>query len=678
MCGDGNLLQGYIKPCPFSDTISTVTDFPNGTISYNYPYGVNLSIPQVIWDTYSSGTNNQTTISNYFDIQYRRYTTYSDDMFNNGSAYLIGTFRSYESLVSNDAVQPVEGLVVDMINGGIGFRNHTFPPGFQYGATWQEDLLFIEPETVCVDTNLTIDYTFQMDKNNSNGWTDVVLTDRGGFVNLNHRYPEPNLTNPQVNADLWGRAYKAAWLNNAYTALWYNITDAKNDSSGTQSFSYMNSEINSTFIIPTDNSTGSTLTGLDFLVIGGDTYGSYLSDSATGISNYSDPSSATNPFRITSNNFSDISKAPKNPFPENFLTDLDILCTGAGNGDYANITNIFVNCGSMRGVPRRTSPGSQLVCDSGSTWSQPMYVCASAVKATIKTVSFKYNGINDQLSSLSVEQVEDKTYPDTQSMPLWGVENTGNAYYTEDMNLIWGLVSDEYENKPNVSTVRQPSLYLPAWQSDLAASEGMLSESWENLPGSDFSVGALGSAYLVGGSGLSSGPDYSGATNMAMWTRWQSLTNSSITAAKIPNLIYTDYAAAVVVGTKGVLGPGNSAQENLVALTVTPTVSKIKYHYLFAIPALVAALLLVVITLMAFITVCRGGGGMSRMRLHLQQVSPGRIYTTFLYPDPEGMKMRSRGWGETLGRKVVDLSGDFPVAGDMMMPPPEKGARVGV
>jgi hypothetical protein len=104
MCGSGDPLLGAIKPCPFSDTVSTVTSFPNGNISYEYPYGVNLSIPQVIWDTYSSGTNNQTTISNYFDIQWRRYTTYSDSLFNNGSAYLIGTYRSYDTLILNDAV----------------------------------------------------------------------------------------------------------------------------------------------------------------------------------------------------------------------------------------------------------------------------------------------------------------------------------------------------------------------------------------------------------------------------------------------------------------------------------------------------------------------------------------------------------------------------------------------
>jgi hypothetical protein len=363
---------------------------------------------------------------------------------------------------------------------------------------------------------------------------------------------------------------------------------------------------------------------------------------------------------------------------EEFLTDLDILCTGAGNGDYANITNILVNCGSMRGVPRRTSPGSQLVFESGSTWSQPMYVCASAVKATIKTVSFNYNGTHDQLSSLNVTNIEDKTYPNTQSMPLWGVENTGNAYEMQDLNLIWGLVSDEYENHPNVSTVRQPSLYLPGWESTLFGGDaGMPSTSWENLPGSDFSVGALASAYAVGAGSDSTGPDYTGLSNMALWARWQTLTNSPITAAMIPNLIFTDTAAAAVVGTKGVLGPENVAQENLVALAVTPTVSRIKYHYPFAIPALVGALVLVVITVMAFVTMCLRGAGINKMRLHLQQLSPGRIYTTFLYPGPGGMTMRSKDWGKTLGKRVIDLSGEFPMAGDIMMPPLEKGARSG-
>ena len=304
-----------------------------------------------------------------------------------------------------------------------------------------------------------------------------------------------------------------------------------------------------------------------------------------------------------------------------------------------------------------------------------MYSCASAIRATIKTVSFSYNKTDDLLSSLVIQEIQDKVYANESSIPLWGVENTGNAYYTQDMNLIWGLVSSAYENNQNVSTVRQPYLYLSGWLG-LSANVGISPTSYENLPGSDFSIGALAAAYGVGGSTSSQSQfDYSGETNMAMWSTWQTLTNSSKTAALIPNLIYTDIAAASVVGTKGVLGPGNAAQKNLVAVRVTPIVLKIRYHYPFAIPALAAALMLVVITLLAFVTACFRGMGIGRIRLHLQQISPGRICTTFLYPSTDGMTMSSKNWSKNLGKKVLDLSGEFPVAVDAIAQP-DKGVMV--
>jgi len=51
---------------------------------------------------------------------------------------------------------PVDGLIVDLKDGGLGFRNHTIPLGSGQGARWDEDILFVVPETTCVDTNLTL------------------------------------------------------------------------------------------------------------------------------------------------------------------------------------------------------------------------------------------------------------------------------------------------------------------------------------------------------------------------------------------------------------------------------------------------------------------------------------------------------------------------------------------
>lgn len=102
------------------------------------------------------------------------------------------------------------------------FRNlDTVPPGFKYGASWEEDILFVEPETVCVDTNTTLDYRIAESTNVSVNVLDLVITDRGGFVNLNRSYPLIDLSDTQKNSKIYERAWKAAWMTNWYTMLYY-------------------------------------------------------------------------------------------------------------------------------------------------------------------------------------------------------------------------------------------------------------------------------------------------------------------------------------------------------------------------------------------------------------------------------------------------------------------------
>jgi hypothetical protein len=52
----------------------------------------------------------------------------------------------------------------------------------------------------------------------------LVLTDRGGFANLNLTYPRYNA---QANPDGLCRAYQAVWLKNVYAIAYLNITDPK-------------------------------------------------------------------------------------------------------------------------------------------------------------------------------------------------------------------------------------------------------------------------------------------------------------------------------------------------------------------------------------------------------------------------------------------------------------------
>ncbi|SCO87604.1 uncharacterized protein FRV6_11731 [Fusarium oxysporum] len=633
---------GYFSPipCPFSDTVAIITDYPNGTTRYTYPYGINVTIPDVILETYSSGTRDHTTVSNFFDIQWRRYATTQDWLLNNGSAYLLSNYRNVQSLILNNAAEVVEGLVVDMIKGGVGFRNHTVPPGFSFGVTWEEDLLFIEPETVCVDTNLTLDYTIV--NVNGSAISDVVLTDRGGFVNLNQTFPKPDYDNPQANPDLYGRAYIAAWLHNAYTAVYLNVTNPGNPTTGVPPWRYLNSAMNQTFLRGSSSSSTSTF---DSLVITS-RFNDYL-DLMDGYTNASDPEINTNIFKIKQANF----------------TSIHDHC-GYPPGLAANITNILVNCGLMRGVPQRQDPGTHLAFETGSKWSQKMFACATAVKATIKTVSLTYNRTDGFLQTLAVTDIKDKQYTGEGSMPLWGVEEMGDRYRLAELNPIWGLVSPAYQDVANVSTVRQPSLFLPGWVNPLSIGNSGLISSRNNLPGSDFSVAVLSAAYNVGGDLLGNGlMDYTGESSIAMWARWQNLSSNAETAALIPNLIFADISASAVVGTKGVLGPGNTARKNPVPISVTPMITTVRYHIPYAIPAAISALLLFVLACGALLTVILRQDGLSQMREHLQGLSPGRIYTTLLSPGQgSDMLMRGEEWSKKFGRDVIDLSGGFPNA----------------
>jgi hypothetical protein len=91
---------------------------------------------------------------------------------------------------------------VDLIDGGVGFRNHTIPIGLQLGATWQEDLLWIQPETVCTANNFSIHFPFGNSHVNElfpgvntgvdpNDLTNRYLQDNGALAHRNWSIPSP-------------------------------------------------------------------------------------------------------------------------------------------------------------------------------------------------------------------------------------------------------------------------------------------------------------------------------------------------------------------------------------------------------------------------------------------------------------------------------------------------------
>lgn len=99
------------------------------------------------------------------------------------------------------------------------------------------------------------------------------------------------------------------------------------------------------------------------------------------------------------------------------------------------------------------------------------------------------------------------------------MEKTSRKFWNDEISLLWGIVDDVYENHPNISTIRQQSLYLPGY---VGAFTSSLPDVYlDNLPASIFYKNALAGTYAVDASGGSTAEgDYSGGANMAMASRY--------------------------------------------------------------------------------------------------------------------------------------------------------------
>lgn len=556
------------------------------------------------------------------------------------------------------------------------------PGNLPHGAKWSEDLLFVEPETVCVDTNLTLDFYIPESTLSSDLAKTLVLTDHGGFANLDQHYPYYDRNDTQVNPDLRGRAYKAAWMNNAWTMMYLNVTRPNPGA-----FSYLNSEVGKQFPI------GNGFTSISYNALKVSAiYGNFL-DLPMGYPNGSlipkvgggaDAKGWANPFNVTQDNF----------------TDIGLICRGAGGQDQANISNIAVGCGLVQGAARLQSGQNPLIFDRGSNWTVPLYSCASAVKANIKTVDFRYDGAQG-LKGLVVSNITNKIYMSETDKPLWAVENMNMSL--ADAPPLWGIVSDVAQGHEGYAYIRSDHLYLPGY------TMGGLSEvEYQNLAGVNFHGEALVSAYDVGGSAVGV-QDYSGQSDFAMFAKWQELSSLPQTTAKIINLIWTDLAGNAVVGTRSWLtrkpdpfkpaiqnesgsedGELHSTRRDLSRRATDPAVfadapsasvpvqvynQRIRYHWPFAIPAflvcLITGLMFAVALLFALF------GRIKRLRQYVFQLSAGRLMGNFIYPDECAPLAPTRIWGRGVGVKRVKVGVYTPEARDHVLFPPGKSFAQG-
>lgn len=331
------------------------------------------------------------------------------------------------------------------------------------------------------------------------------------------------------------------------------------------------------------------------------------------------------------------------------------------------MNSTFVACNLVRGVPRRTDGGSSILFEDGSTWSSPLYACASSVRATIKTVTFFHNGTADNLDNLQIEEIKEKEYKDEDDMPLWGVED----WYFElgEWKPIWGLVHESFEGFQNVSTVRQPWFYMLGSFNSIASPKLYPMQTIENLPAGIAPIAALNNIMSTTSSVTSASDevDITAAGSMSLWLRWRELSGSVEEVPKIFKLLWTDVAASALVGTKGVLGEGNAGPGQLVEIHVNPTVHRVLYHYAFGIPAFFTALCLLFVLLLVCLSLVTGHSSLGIMDQRLKQTSLGRSLTTLHNPESSSFNMSSTDWNKANGHRYLDLGiggrGGPPVPG---------------
>lgn len=301
-------LCGNLIPIACPSSGNDVTDLSNKTVfSSNVEGDYSTKIPSNVTDFFSSGSRSLSrTVSSIFDIQWRQYSATSQKDVDHGNLYLVGDYIQLDTLLPGDDLKVVEGLVVDLQHGGIGFRNHTVPADARLGAVWSEDILFVEPVTKCADTNLTLDFTVS-NTSTLRDPTNPTIVDRGGFVSLNRTNPTSEYDSADFDAqkDPWldYRAYGTAWAFDAYTAVYLNVTNPTR--AGRKSFAYLDSSLGQGHPL---NKSVSTYTGTskEIITIGGfgRLFDLYYNNASTAY--------LPNPWNVTSGNYSEISKFTHN------------------------------------------------------------------------------------------------------------------------------------------------------------------------------------------------------------------------------------------------------------------------------------------------------------------------------------------------------------------------------
>ncbi|KAK5072463.1 hypothetical protein LTR64_005065 [Lithohypha guttulata] len=634
--------------CPGEPELGNITQTTiyNGTNRTRFGRIASPEIPQSLVDLFQSGVNDKTSMSSFFDVQYRQLEETKNFWIVDNSSFLTGDFKMLGSSILNNEYELLEGVILDTIN------------------EWEEDILFLEPEAACVNTNLTVYYTLTDTGLIGN---EKGLVDRGGFVDINRTDPYPvassktgeyPFTDSQRLPMLYDRAYFAAWLTNVFTMQFLNVTEPRTNRSRISSALSQRFRVNSTFQEYDPNESQYIERTTDFSQLVKTPYNYTFSDPAKYGTNYSSNPEIANPFNVASEVFHLFTK----------------YCKSSYGSVPVNITEIAVELGMVGGVGHRVDKGFEDAKDvkaPNSTWERPIYVCSGATKAKIKTVTFRYNAtIDNSLAGLYIKSIKDKTYTNSVSAPIWGFETPQPQFNISDINPLWGIIDPARVKTPNLTTLQAPSFYIPHSSTSAVGTTPDLSyQNGDNVP-MIRTPPDLWSATLYSSV---TGPAYSGKGDQDLQMLWRELSRNSTGIEKMLRLIWVDLAANYLVGTKGhhttkhqqpVSYSANSkrqasgGQSGQATFPVHVLEHHIRYHWIYAIPALTCVSIVSGILLFALVSMMCGRGTITRLKYYLYAITSGRVMAAFVYPNEGGMDHRQAEtniWIQEVAHKPVQI-----------------------
>lgn len=674
ICNAKGLGENYgTRLCPGDPDLGKIEieDVVNSTTNetkLNYYFRLPERISPNLVNLYQSGLNGASpSLSSYFDIQLRSWKKYVSpvEKIEHNSTLLMRDFESVQlSTLLDKKVEIVEGLIVDNVFGGIGFRNHSVPADdFEYGSEWEEDILWMQPESACINTNMTAVWTGSLTDGDNAPRAELV--DRGGFCNIQKANPfsaweavsqNADFPSSQANPGLRDMAFYLAWRTNALSMEYLNVTDPDTNMSRVSSVYGQKFNVSSDATYePTD---------MNYFVIG-----SSIEKIVTKPPSASDWNQTNGNYTgYNGHNFLDDSRMIRNPHnvtAEMFSEALH-RTIGAGVDKTVSVDRLDVWAGSLAGPAFVKTQSDPTNSSSSITYERPIFVCTAATKISVKTVRFRYNATRTKsLHNLEVKAITDKVYKKEGQRPLWGFETPQNGTLTWNLSMIdplWGLVDASALDIQNVSTLRSDHFYLPASAQTRRRTGWSTNDNYE-----DYTPATTGPSACWHDTFEAPVSDW--LEDRRYFEVIKASMQNTTAAENLLHLMWTDCASQAMIGTKGLHLPkyqpmtpslrrrdaatgSQSLPDN--QYLVYELAHHTRYRWIYAIPALLCAASVGLAVLMAFIGILRGHGTVARLRFFMFSISSGRVFATLHYPEAgDDRTADTKEWIDSVGHRQI-------------------------